>query len=393
MAMCSGKDPGGVQECRRSAGDAVKVLLLSRYGPLGASSRYRSYQYLPYLRSHGLDITVQPLLGDDYLRRLYAGERADLRDLSASYARRIRMLSARKGFDLLWIEYEALPWLPSPVESFFLHSPVPYVVDYDDAIFHRYDLHRFRVVRSALGTKIDRIMKNARTVIAGNAYLADRAVLAGAAAVEILPSVIDADRYVPPPQRGSHPFTVIWIGSPSTERYLGLIREALQRVAADGPLRIVVVGGRRPDLSPLSYEVYSFTEENDVHEMWNADVGIMPLEDTPWERGKCGHKLIKYMACGLPVVATPVGVNTEIVSHEVHGFLARTTDEWVASLERLRQDPPLRERLGKEGRRRVEEKYCTKVTAPRLLRILEEKAGDLTGQQTHHAAAFSPSRQ
>jgi len=101
----------------------------------------------------------------------------------------------------------------------------------------------------------------------------------------------------------------------------------------------------------------------------------MPLPDNPWERGKCGFKLIQYMACGKPVVASPVGVNREIVVDGVNGFLASTPKEWVEALLRLKADPELRRAMGEKGRRMVEEKYCLQVTAPRLHRILLEAAG------------------
>ena len=121
--------------------------------------------------------------------------------------------------------------------------------------------------------------------------------------------------------------------------------------------------------------IRDWDEATETGEIGKFDVGIMPLPDNPWERGKCGFKLIQYMACGKPVVASPVGVNREIVVDGVNGFLASSHDEWVRALERLKSDPELRRTMGANGRRMVEEKYCLQVTAPRLHRLLLEAAG------------------
>src|SRR6056297_1871598 len=102
------------------------------------------------------------------------------------------------------------------------------------------------------------------------------------------------------------------------------------------------------------------------------DIGVMPLPDTPWMRGKCGYKLIQYMACGLPVIASPVGVNAEIVEHGVNGFLVGTDEEWKSALTILLKDPDLRRRMGREGRKKVEREYSLQVQGPRVARLLRE---------------------
>ena len=164
----------------------MKILLLSRYSRLGASSRLRSYQYLPYLKTHGIDVDVAPLLENDYLKNLYAGRRKDLRGIIRAYIRRLGLLINSNSFDLLWVEKEILPWLPAWAEAILAHLGIPYVVDYDDAIFHRYDMHPKAIIRSLLGGKIDTVMSRAALVIVGNKYLADRARKAGARRVEYL---------------------------------------------------------------------------------------------------------------------------------------------------------------------------------------------------------------
>lgn len=351
-------------------GPAVKILLLTRYTSAGASSRYRSYCFLPYLRSLGHDVTVSPFMSDRYLERLYSGKSVDRLDLAASMKRRFDALRTSGTFDLLWIEGEAFPWLPSAVEDLFLNGRTPYVVDYDDAIFHRYDQHRSALVRGILSRKIDRVMRNAAAVIAGNEYIAARAERAGAKKIEILPTVVDLSQYPASPPSREGDFTIGWVGSMSTAKYLAEVEGPLRTMNEKGRVRLIAVGAQPPSMDGIRFETGPWSEEQEMAEMKKFTVGIMPLVDSPWERGKCGHKLVKYMGCFLPVIASPVGVNREIVEHGVNGFLASSDGEWITALQTLRDDPALRAKMGEAGRKKVERDYSLTAVAPRLARVL-----------------------
>ena len=353
----------------------MKILLLTRYASLGASSRTRFYQYLPYLESQGFQITTASLFGNYYQRDLYTGERRRWARVAAAYAVRVLWLAQAGRFDLLWLEYEVLPWVPALAERLLAKMHIPYVVDYDDAIFHRYEFHHSRLVRRVLGKKIDTIMAHAAVVTVGNRYIGDRAKAAGARRVECLPTVVDLERYPRPREKRSPARTIGWIGSPSTVRYLSLIKSVLVDFCRAHDGRIVVIGARDAGLDGLPVEVKAWSEAAEVDDILGFDVGIMPLPDEAWERGKCGYKLIQYMACALPVVASPVGVNGEIVEQGVNGFLATTEEEWRSAFESLWGDPQLGERLGSAGRAKVETRYCTRVTAPCLARILRDAFG------------------
>jgi len=343
----------------------MRVVLLSRYDRLAASSRVRSYQYIPYLRELGIAVESRPLFDDRYIERLYRGRRRLVMPILAGYVRRLWDLITASRSDLLWIEYELFPWLPAWFERALARLGVPYVVDYDDAIFHRYDSHRAALVRGVLGRKIDQVMQGARVVLAGNEYLAERARRAGAARVEWIPTVVDLNRYQVPTPHHDRPYTVGWIGSPLTAPYLQLIRDALAQVCRDDGVHLTLVGSGPVSLDHVAVDVRPWSESSEVQELQQFDVGIMPLRDEPWERGKCGYKLIQYMACGRPVVASPVGTSSQIVEHGINGFLATAASEWVQALRALR-DPELRARLGAAGRAKVERDYCVQVTAPRL---------------------------
>lgn len=352
----------------------MNVLLLSRYGSLGASSRIRSYQYLPYLREQGIKVTLAPLLPDDYLRDLYAGKRPRLIPILAAYFRRMGALIQGRKFDLLWIEYELFPWLPGWLELLVLSLGAPYLVDYDDAIFHRYDRHPNPLVRRMLGQKIDAVMRHASTVVVGNEYLREHAIKVGAQRVEILPTSIDLARYPSPTSARNEIFTIGWIGSPATMRYLHLVHEALAEICVREHAKVVLVGASEPGWQDVPHAIHPWSEDTEVVEVGGFDVGIMPLADSPWERGKCGYKLIQYMACGKPVIASPVGINTRIVDPGINGYLAETKHDWVRALTALMADADLKQQMGAAGRAKVERDYTVQMNAPRLAAMLRVAA-------------------
>ena len=349
---------------------SLRVLSLAKYGRMGASSRMRSIQYVPFALSAGYQVTLNALLSDELLSKRYLTGRYGYLALIHAYSERIRLLIRRKNFDLIWIEKEALPWWPESVEAILL-SGVPYVLDYDDAVFHNYDINGSWMVRKLLGSRLDKLMSKAALVTAGNGYLAQRAINAGAPWVEVVPTVVDLHRY--PFGRSAKIFTTLriaWIGSPSTARYLHLLREPLRQLSLKVPFALRVIGATDLHLPGVKVEYVPWTEDTEVDSISSCAVGIMPLEDSPWEKGKCGYKLIQYMACSLPVVASAVGANVEIVEDGKNGYLVRSTDEWVVALHTLLESPRLRAEMGKAGRARVEENYCLQKTGPRLVELL-----------------------
>ncbi len=349
----------------------MKALMVTRYDALGASSRLRHMQYAAALAQAGFETTFDPFFDGEYLARLYAGQSTSLPALGA-YARRVGQLRRARDYDVLWLEKEALPWLPWPLEKRLLPREVPLVVDFDDAVFHNYDLHRSGAVRRVLGDKIDRLIASAALVTAGNPYLAARARAAGAARVEVVPTVVDLDAYrVAPAPAPEEPVRIGWIGTPSTwGAYAEPLMPLLTRSAAQAGARILAVGaGHAATAHPL-LDSEPWSEASEVSRIQAMSIGIMPLEDTPWARGKCGYKLLQYMACGLPVVASPVGVNADIVEHGVNGFLAASEAEWHDAITTLLNDPDLRQQMGAAGRRKVEEHYALGVWAPRVADML-----------------------
>ena len=355
----------------------MNVVMLSRYQRNGASSRLRLLQYAGYLKQWGLASASEPFFDEAYLASRYAG-RSDFAAAARAYSRRARQLRHVRHADLLWLEKEALPWVPWIMEQWLLPSEVPMVLDLDDAVFHQYDLHASTAIRLLLGRKLDRLMGSAALVMAGNQYLADRAVAAGAGHVVIVPTVVDLTVYerrrwqsaVTTPNIG-------WIGTPSTwAAYITSKLPLLVEVAAVAGARLLAVGAGSGVEGYDVLDSVSWTEDTEVSLIQQMDIGIMPLTDTPWARGKCGYKLIQYMACGLPVVASPVGVNAEIVEHGVNGFLATTDEEWRYALNTLLEDPGLRQKMGAAGRKKVEEKYSLQGWGPRVASLIRRVIDD-----------------
>jgi glycosyltransferase involved in cell wall biosynthesis len=352
----------------------MRVLALTRYTSLGPSSRVRFYQYTSSLASFGVELQVAPLLDDEYVRNLFSGKRQLVSSVVKAYLSRVSCMTKHRPYDLLWIEKEILPWLPTWADKLLVNRNIPTVVDYDDAVFHRYDLHDNSFVRAFLGRRIDAIMHWATTVVVGNDYLAGRARQAGAHKIEYLPSVVDTNRYSVR-EKSEREFRIGWIGSPITAPYLGLIAGAMEQAIKQTGARLVLIGaGDQDPLPGISKENLTWSEDSEVAQIQSLDVGIMPLSDGPFEQGKCGYKLVQYMACGLPVVASPVGVNSRIVEHGKTGFLASSTSEWLHALVMLSQNASLRNDFGFAGRKKVEQEYSLQVTAPRLFDILTEAA-------------------
>lgn len=352
----------------------MKIVVLSRYARKGASSRLRTLQYQPFLEAAGHEVMYLPFFDDAYLERLYSGVKSKYPVNLTYYFDRAKKLISMSKPDVIWLEKEAFPYWPAWLENLFLPRSVPIVSDYDDAVFHRYDLHSNAVARRLLGDKINTVMRNSRLVLAGNDYLGDHAKKAGAQWVEIVPTVLDANSYFVPERAadGDHKTVVGWIGSPSTwtgqaDNFI----DVYDRIISEKDVILRAIGAN-PDFDRPGYDFQPWSEDTEVATIQSMDIGIMPLPDNPWTRGKCGYKLIQYMACGLPVIASPVGVNSQIVEDGVNGFLADTSDEWFKALSTLVENPGLRKQMGAAGRKKVEDHYSVQVQGPRIAELLRQ---------------------
>ena len=352
----------------------ISVLGLSLYGHQAASHRVRLSQFQPGLEAAGIDLRIHSLLDDAYLQRSFSGGRPSLRGLLAAYGRRIQALRQADRFDLAIVHCELLPFLPGWLERQLLQ--IPFLYDYDDAFFLKYRSGRFRLLQPMLGAKADRLMAAAMAVTAGNAGLAAYASRFNSS-VSVLPSVVDTDHFRPADRSravcSGQPFTVGWIGSPSTAPYLQLLIDPLQQLARERPVRLLVVGGSAPVIAGVEVIEQSWSLEQEVSLIQQFDVGVMPLPDTPWSRGKCAYKLIQCMACGISVVASRVGANVDAVASGC-GLLADSSQQWLTSFRQLAADPAGRLQLGAAAHQWVERHYSLRSALPLLTSVIQRAA-------------------
>jgi glycosyltransferase involved in cell wall biosynthesis len=318
------------------------------------SARFRVRQYIGPLAAHGIAVReAWPGLG------AYPPRNRALRPawLVGTLAQRLPHLATGLRADLVLFQRELVSTLAT-VEGLSRH---PRVVDIDDSMH----LHRG-------GRAARRLAALADLVIVGNSWLAE-IWRAWNARVEILPTAVDTNRYdvAPFPDRP----TVGWIGSAGNLQYLGRIAPALVEVLRVFPeAEIAVCCDRPPHLPGLPLRYVPWSSSNEADFLASLTVGVMPLANGPWERGKCSFKMLQYMAAGRPCVVSPVGMNNEILDQAELGLPARSPDEWKSALCALLADRDLAQRMGEAGRSVASSTYSLRVLAPRLAEVMHRLA-------------------
>ena len=352
----------------------MRVLALSKYPRAAASTRQRFLLYADAMARADITFDLAPLIDANEFAAIAQGRRASAIRAVPAYAERVARLIRADSHDLIWIQYELFPFAPALFERLAFLAGRPVVVDYDDAIFHTYDHSSSRIVRSMLEHKLDPLLRGARVVTCGNAYIAAHVEERGGRVLQI-PTVVDVERYPLAPTRRTGRPTIGWIGSPSTWPYLEHVLPVLRSMAARHDARILIVGAGPSAAATGDVQVMPWSEETEVDCIREMDIGIMPLPNTPWARGKCGYKLIQYMACGLPVVASPVGVNVDLLAGGTTGLGGTDPAQFAEAVGRLLADADLRERMGLAGRRLVESHYSLAAQEGRFITALQTAAG------------------
>lgn len=345
----------------------IKVLGLSLYGPLAASTRHRLMQFAPGLNQQGIELNVKPLLGDSYVQKIVSGEKYLLMNFIRDYFDRAALLIRQHDYDVAIVNAELFPLLPGLIESRLLR--IPFIYDFDDAFFLKYRMDRFKRISFLLRDKFKPIVSRAAAVLAGNNFLESYAKQWNPATF-LLPTVVDTERYMLAPSSRDGVFTVGWIGSPTTSIYLSQLAQPLECLGLEGRVRFLVVGGFSPCIPGVDVINIPWDEATEVALINSFDVGVMPLFDDEWARGKCAFKLIQYMACGVPVVASPVGANVKVVTNTC-GLLAGSAEEWINALRRLRDDPELRQSYGTAARQTIEQFYSLQSALPVMVKTIK----------------------
>lgn len=314
------------------------------------SSRYRVLQYLPYLEERGVvkQVITYP------------------KDLM-SYVRLYREIDK---YDVIFLQRKRIP---SPLLHLLRRRSTGVVYDFDDAIMFRsskasspYSTTRQR--------RFARTVKAADHVIAGNAFLRDQA-RHYAEQVTVIPTAIDIKRYTPKHYTKRKKVTIGWIGSSSTLPYLEHIKGVFNELGKRYKhleLKIICDRFFDCDTIPVIKKMWSAKEE--IADLQSLDIGVMPLSDDLWSRGKCGLKILQYYGVGVPTVCTPVGVNRDVVQDGINGFWAMNHEEWMEKISRLVEDSCLRQEMGMRGRELIERSFSVHACGPQLYNIIEKVA-------------------
>jgi glycosyltransferase involved in cell wall biosynthesis len=324
----------------------------------GFEGRFRVKEFIPYFEENGVQVSLVRVPGGLFERL------ATLRSLS--------------DFDVVIIQRKLL----TALDLFFVKRYAKKTVfDFDDAIMYRSSRHRSQRSRGRM-RKFKNMMRSVDAVFAGNSYLAGLAAkFTAPERIHIFPTVVDLDEYGVKDYGGKvgkdRGFTVGWIGTSTNLHYLKAIGPALEEFAKKHEgVRLKIVCDEFLDLNGIEVIKKEWRPEDVEDDLKSFDVGIMPLTDDIWARGKCGFKVVQYLATGVPAVAAPVGINADLVIDGDTGFKAEDHDGWVRGLSRLYEERGLLEKMGLSGRRLVEKDFSLQGTAPRYLDVLRKLAGE-----------------
>lgn len=359
----------------------MRVLFVTQYGMLAPSSRTRVFQYLPYLQERGVGTRVITVLADDAIAgsQVKVTERPFRKISYYSWASWRTWLCGLKAwwdcgrFDLLFIQKVILP---APVRLLLRWRRIPVIFDFDDAIFttevqgkRQNWLARWKERRNSRG--VPAMLRLCEKAIVENEYTGTYA--SRFCSVAKITGPVDTRRFKKSARKTQQKVVLGWIGSATSVQYLKLIEGPLRRLALQYPeVAVRVIGANGWHLPGIEVETKDWTLEEESKDLADFDVGLMPITEDSWTLGKGGYKLLQYMASALPVVASPVGINSEIVEEGETGYLASSEGEWEDRLTRLIEDASLRERMGSRGRMVAENRYSLSIQQQQLMNILTE---------------------
>lgn len=337
----------------------MKVLFFTISDRRGASSRYRVYQYLPFLETAVFQTRVMP--------PLFRRERGFMRWVHGIMERASCMRAAREA-DVLFIQKRLFD------KRFVRRLQAlgkKIVFDFDDSVFTSPRADWSAMTRTRTLARICGVLKAADLVIAGNRFLKSFAEESGARRVEVLPTPIDTSKLPARTEYSQGHPTVGWIGSAVNHPYVDLLSRVLPLLSQEFQgLRLLMVSDKAYAMNGVIVENRPWSEETEARDIHDMDVGLMPLADNEWTRGKCALKALQYMACGVPAVCSPVGANVEVIDDGQQGFLPGSEEAWLECIGRLLRSSELRRDFGRQGRTKVEANYSLNAVGPRMAGLL-----------------------
>lgn len=325
------------------------------------SQRFRFEQYFPYLQQQGFSCKLLPILTEADDAVMYAEEKyfQKILVIIKSFLRRTSTLRIAPRYDLIFIQREAYIIGTTLFERRLKHTGAKVIFDFDDAIWlmNVSDVNR-RFAWIKRPSKTAEIISMSDAVIAGNNYLAEYARTYNKN-VSIIPTTVDTDKFHRPVAHVKNRVCIGWTGSHTTIKHFELAIPFLRELKKKYGDKIYfkVIGDSLYSFPELGIQGIKWNQDTEVEDLLEIDIGLMPLPDDIWSKGKCGLKSLEYMALNIPPVISPVGVNTDIVQDGVNGFLAGSTTEWVNKISALIESPDLRNRIGEAGRKTVVERY------------------------------------
>lgn len=356
----------------------MKVLFLVPY-PLNTapSQRFRVEMLLPVLEENNIEYTLSPFINNETFNVLYKEGSfiKKMKGIITCYLKRaVAVLFEAKKYDYIFIHREAAPLGP-PVFEWYLAKVLKkhLVYDFDDAIWipNTSAQNRLFGIFKAFW-KVRFICRWAKSISAGNDYLCRFATTNSNANVVKMPTVVDTqNRYnlLHAPHSGK--IIIGWTGSHSTLKYLDLIVPVIQKLEQEFDFTFLVIADQQPALPLNNLQYVPWNSATEIQDLLQIDIGIMPLKNDLWAEGKCGFKLIQYLASGIPSVADAVGANKEIIDHGYNGYLCSTPEEWYTCLKKLIEEPVLREEFGKNGRNKIVEHYSITANADVFLGLFK----------------------
>jgi glycosyltransferase involved in cell wall biosynthesis len=339
------------------------------------SQRYRIEQWQPHLEQQGITLDLHPFADTKLMTLLHrpGNLAAKAKALSGAFLRRCLEVTSLHRYDAVLIHRAACILGPAVVERAIALSGKPVIFDFDDAIYllHTTNANRFFGWLKFPG-KTASICRESSHVVVGNSYLANYAFQHNRR-VSIIPSSVDTERYRPSTRVGQKgPLVIGWMGSSTSQTHLEAFVPVLRDLCARPGVVLRVVSDREPELPGVTFEWRRWSAESEVAELTGFDIGIMPMPDDKWARGKCAMKALLYMAVGVPVICSAVGTNREVIRHGENGLLAASPEEWLIHLDSIIGDPAERTRLGSAGRQTVEEGYSMSRCAEKFAAVVEE---------------------
>jgi glycosyltransferase involved in cell wall biosynthesis len=342
-----------------------------------ASSRYRVYQFIPYLESQGISCTALPAVPEWVFNKLSYknGVVKNIFYNTSEFLGRLKHLAISGKFDLVLVQKKLTTMNIRGLDRILRALAKKVILDIDDAVFLPSEYYFSRKIFTFFQDKnqVSKIARFSCAVIAGNSYLKQLATGYNPN-VYIIPTCVDTDRFIPAKDKNHPRVTVGWVGSFATLEYLLVAKDALRKIADKFDISIKLIGLPGFKIEGINLEAISWNYESEVKELQSLDIGIMPMPDNPWTRGKCALKALQYMAVGIPVVSSPVGMIKEILKNGVNGFLASDEQDWLTSLSLLIQNPDLRQKMGIVNRNLVKDNYSLRLLAPNLCNLLKNIA-------------------